>query len=136
PVERAQARGLVLLRVPEGAVVDRVDGHVAVVAPAAKPTVLASLAREERRLALCELVRRIGREAARVADPRHDRRARGAEAERQVAVLVHRGASHPAPGRVRLVSALLDEARCAGGRVVDLEPADSADAPRGDAAVT
>src|SRR5205814_496224 len=33
PVEAA-VRGVVLLRVPEGAVVDRVDGYVAVVAPA------------------------------------------------------------------------------------------------------
>src|SRR4051794_27543176 len=110
PRERRRRR-VVLLRVPEGALVARVDADVAVVAPAVAGGRLTAGARKKRGLTLRELVRRVAREPSRVADLRIDRRRRGAEADRQVTGSVHRGAPHPAPGAVRLVGALLGEGR-------------------------
>ena len=53
----------------------------------------------------------------------------GAKAERQVARLIHRGAAHPAPGRVRLVGALLKDHRC-GRHGAQLKPAHTCHAAR------
>src|SRR6185312_5304668 len=78
PVELARRR-VVLARVPERAVVDRVDRERAVVAPAVAGAGLAAGAVEEMRLTLRELVQRIARQTARVAQLRIDRRARRVE---------------------------------------------------------
>ena len=131
PVE---ARGgvVVLLRVPEGAIVHGVDRHVAVVAPAADRVRLAARPVDEVRLALAHRVGWVAGESPRVPDLRMDGGVGGAEAERHVAAVVHGDAAHPAPGVVGLVGALLDEARRARGDVVDLEPPDSRNTARGD----
>src|SRR5881394_252862 len=73
----------VLLRVPERAVVARVDGEVAVVAPAL--------------LGLRHLTERIAGRASGVAHGRVVVRPRRAEADRDVAGMVHRDAAHPPP---------------------------------------
>src|SRR4029077_826188 len=129
PVERA-VRRVVLVRVPEGAVVGGVDGHIRVVAPAAVRVRLAAGTREQGRLALGERVRRIAGQPPRIADLRVDAGRRSTEADGDVAERVHRGAAHPAPGGVGLVGALLDEAGRAGGGVVDLVPANASGAVR------
>src|SRR4029450_3394861 len=117
PVE-AGVRRVVLLRVPVGAVVDRVDRHVAVVAPAAERVQLAAGAHEEGRLSLRQLARRITRQTSRVADLWMDSCRRSAEADRQVAAVVHGGASHPAPSRAPLVGPSLAEASPRAAAVV------------------
>ena len=49
----------------------------------------------------------IGHQPAGVADLGMNRGVGGAKADSYVARLIHRGAAHPAPGRIRLVGALL-----------------------------
>ena len=72
--------------------------------------------------ALRESVKWIRNQAPGVADLGIDGRTGGAEAEGQVTVLVHGGAAHPAPGRVRLIGALLENRHRAGGDIAQLEP--------------
>jgi len=47
-----------------------------------------------------------------VSNLREDAATRGTEAENHIAVLIHRYAAHPTPGRIWLVGALLKENRC------------------------
>src|SRR5439155_2104338 len=74
------ARGQVLVRVPEGAVVHRIEVQRAVVAPAL--VALHPAARHDRGLGDRHRPRRVGGPTARVADAGIDRRARDAVAER------------------------------------------------------
>jgi len=71
----------------------------------------------------------IGREPAGVADLGVDRGAGGAKANGQVARSIHRRTAHPAPGRIRLVGALLKD-RWRGRHAAQLEPADTCHAAR------
>src|SRR5207244_10488437 len=96
-------RGQVLVRVPEGAVVDRIDVQRAVVAPAL--VALRPAARHDRGLGDRHRPRRVGGPTARIADTGIDGRARDAVAERPVAAAVHRAAAEPAAGAVRRVAA-------------------------------
>src|SRR5437879_3177047 len=83
PVE-GPARLLVLIRVPEGAVVGRVDAHGRVVAPAAESARLGASSCLYVVLAL-ERAERIGGDPACIADRREDRRrVRGAVADGDV----------------------------------------------------
>ena len=109
PVERARAR-VVLVRVPERAVVAGVDRDVRIVAPAAERVGLAAGSGEEGGLTLRQRVQRIAGQPSRIADLRVDAGGRGAEADGDVTQGVHRCASHPPPRGVRLVGALLHEA--------------------------
>src|SRR5207237_9592123 len=111
PVERA-ARREVLGRVPEGAVIHRVDRHRAVVAPALEPTPLRSRPVDQDRLCL-KGAEWICRRAARVYDRWVQGGAREAVADRAVTDAVHRRAAHPAVALVRRVGALLVD----GGRL-------------------
>src|SRR4029077_20961357 len=106
PVEGAGGR-VILLRVPESAVVDRVDGQVAVVAPASARTSLAASARQQSRFALRQRARRIASQPSGVPDLGMDGGARSRESKSKVSLVVHGGAAHPAPGRVGLIRALL-----------------------------
>src|SRR5262249_37716499 len=56
-------------------------------------------------------VERVRKETAHDADPGKNRGAGYAVADGEVAHLVHRGAAHPAGGRIRSEGALLDNAR-------------------------
>src|SRR3954464_10058246 len=76
--------GQILLRVPERAVVGRVDGEVAVVAPAALDLRLRARAREPDLLGLRHLAEWVARSASRVADRREVVRAGSAVAEGDV----------------------------------------------------
>ena len=77
---------------------------------------------EEMGFTLGQTVYGIGHQPAGVTDLGIDSGAGGAKTDRQVAVLVHRSAAHPAPGRVRLVGALLKNRR--GARhAAQLKPA-------------
>src|SRR5207245_8840965 len=95
PVEAA-VRGEILIRVPERAFVAGIDAHARVVAPAAETTVLRAVGRDDRPFSLRHLPEWIAGEPAGVPDPRMQRRARGAVAERHVAVSIPRDAAHPA----------------------------------------
>src|SRR5439155_7042739 len=93
--------GEVLLRVPERAVVARVDGQVAVVAPPAFDLGLRARARVADLLRRGHLTQRVAGGPARVAHGREVVRPRGAVAEGDVAVAVLGDAAHPPPERVR-----------------------------------
>ncbi len=115
-------RGVVLLRVPERAVVDRVDGHRAVVAPPAVAVHLAAGAGEPDVLGAHE-PERVAGEPARDADRGVHGRARLRVSEGHVAVSVHRDRTHPSEAVVRGVGPLLVDRR-RGARAADLVPAD------------
>src|SRR5512133_794183 len=120
----------VLLRVPEHAVVARVDGQVAVVAPAALDLGLWAGAGIRDLLGLGHLAQRVAGRLAGVADRRVVVRARSAVAGGDVAVLVLSDAAHPAPERVgravgRRVGALLVDGGSAAIRDAQLVPADA-----------
>ena len=138
PMRVRQLNGLlsvVLVRVPEGAVVHRVNAHGAVIAPAVAGAGLAAGAGKESRLPLGQCVDRVGREPPGITDLREDGRGRGAETHREVATVVHRGAAHPAPRRVRLIGALLEDGHGAVGQAAQLEPPHARDAPGADRVV-
>ena len=126
PPLRVPRRLDVLVREPEGAVVDRVGRDHRVVAPAARAVGLRARAGVKRRLYLRELVRRVGREPAHVLDGRvvGRGRVRGREADRHVPVLVHGRAPHPAMETVgRRVRALLVDGPVPA-RLLQVVPAD------------
>src|ERR1051326_3004729 len=122
PVE-AGRRCVILVRVPERAVVNRIDRQRAVIAPATARTRLTASAGEQRRFTLPQRVDRIRREPSRITDLRENRPARSAVTNRQAAVVVHRRATHPTPGRVRLISALLRDRYWTTGHVSQFKPA-------------
>jgi hypothetical protein len=72
--------------------------------------------------ALGQSIQGIGHQPAGVTNLGVNRGAGSAEADSHVARLIHRGATHPAPGRVRLVGALLKDHRC-GRHGAQLKPA-------------
>src|SRR5438874_420007 len=122
--------GEVLLRVPERAVVARVDGEVAVVAPAALDLGLRTGARVADLLRRGHLTQRVAGGPARVAHGREVVRPRGAVAEGDVAVAVLGDAAHPPPEWVRRrvvgrVGALLVDGRRPAARDPHLVPADA-----------
>src|SRR5919109_3001413 len=97
PCLPAPRRGhlVVLVDVPEGAVVDGVDVHRGVVAPAGAAG-LRARAVNQHTLAEGHLAQRIALQPAGIADARVDCLAGHAVPEAHVAPLVHRDAAHPA----------------------------------------
>src|SRR5690348_4292791 len=89
------ARGDVLVDVPEGAVVNRVDRHAAVVAPAAETRQLRTGAFDDAGFSL-HLAQSVARHPASEANRGMQVVARDAVAERDVARLVHGDRAHPA----------------------------------------
>src|SRR5438046_6440455 len=106
PVEGA-CRGIVFVSVPEGAVVYWINTQRAVSAPAVAGAALTAGAVKEMSFTLSERVDWVGCEPGRVADLWIDRRTGSAKADGEVSLSIHRGATHPAPGRIRLIGALL-----------------------------
>ena len=125
---RRSSYGEVLRRVPERAVVHGVDREVAVVAPPGRGSRLAACAIEQMRLALSERVGGVDDEATRVADLRVDAAARCAESDGEVTLMIHRGASHPPPGRVGRIRAFLVDRDGSARHAAQLEPARRRDA--------
>src|SRR6266542_4425339 len=124
-----RVHGEVLLRVPEGAVVGRVHGQVAVVAPAPLDLRLRAGAGERDLLDLGHLAKRVACGPAGVADRRVVVGPGRAVAEGDVAVLVLGDAAHPAPERigrrvVGRVRPLLVDPWGAAPRAPHLVPAD------------
>src|SRR5439155_19462822 len=95
----------VLLRVPEGAVIQRVDCQIAVVSPTSQRARLAAGAGKECRFTLSQDIERVGKEPPGVTDLRVHRCARSTVAESKISLLVHGRTTHPKPGPVRLVGA-------------------------------
>src|SRR6266508_176091 len=126
----APGRGhrVVLVDIPEGAVVGGVDVHRGVVAPAGEPVGLGAAAVDDDALALRECVGGVAREPAGVADPREDVDPVGhAVAEGHVALLVLGDAAHPAVDAVvGRVGGLLPDHRLVA-RTPDLVPAGAGD---------
>ena len=86
----------VLVRVIEGALVDRIERHSAVVAPAVSGACGLHADAGLDRASAPMRVDGVGAEAAGDIDAGFDRQARLAVAERDVVVFVHRDRSHPA----------------------------------------
>src|ERR687896_2164627 len=129
----APGRGdrVVLVGVPEAAVVDRVDVHGGVVAPAGRRVGLGARALHDRAFALGHLVGHVVAEPARVADAGIGGLAGHAVAEGHVAPLVLGDAAHPAVQVVgRGVGALLVDERLVAG-AAQLVPAHAGDARPG-----
>src|SRR5262249_39010363 len=119
PVEAAR-RLQVLVRVPERAIVDGVDGHRAVVPPAAEAPRLRPDTGRQGVLGL-HRPRRVADEATGVADAWPYAAARDAIAEEHVALLVLGDRPHPARGRVGGERPRLEEGGGAPG-VANLVP--------------
>lgn len=130
PPVKAGCRRVVLLRVPEGAVIDRVNSDVTVITPAAVGASLASGSGEQGSFALGQNSGWISRQAARITNLRIDCSARRAIANRDVSLLVHRRAAHPSPRRIRLISTLLKVRDWTIRHVSEFEPADAGDCAR------
>src|SRR5437870_348007 len=111
-VGRRSRREVVLVHVPERAVVDRIDRHVGVVAPARVRRRLDTRTVDDRAFAQRHLPERVAGKAARVADAGIDGRpVDDAVPETHVALLVLGDASHPAVDAVAwCVRALLVQA--------------------------
>ena len=114
----------VLLRVPEGAVVDGIDGHGAVVAPAIDVGGLRAAADHDGGFGF-ELTGGIGGNASGESDRGIDRAPADAVAESDVADFVHGDAAHPAIVGVGRVGALLRDHRIVARRL-NLIPAHAA----------
>src|SRR6266542_4868140 len=123
---------VVLVDIPQGAVVHGVDVHRRVVAPARVRRRLHSSAVDDHALAERHLSQRVTGEPARVADAReHVDRIDDAEAKADVALPVHGDAPHPAVHTVvRRVGTLLVEA-VGTPDAPDLVPAGAGDSGKG-----
>ena len=96
PVSAAGDR-IIFVGMPEGEIIDRIDGGHAVIPPASAGMGLVTTARGHYRFALTEIIQWIRSEPASIADGRFLCRAGGRIADGRVAVLIHGDAGHPAP---------------------------------------
>src|SRR5207302_10133973 len=122
PIKGA-VRGIIFVRIPESGVVYWIDNQCAIIAPAIAGAALTASAIEQVGFTLAQRVQGIGREPRGVAELGIYGRTRSAKANREISMPIHGCTSHPAPGRVRLVSALLQDCHRSGGYVAQLEPA-------------
>ena len=129
PVKRSRG-GVIFAREPEGSVVHGIDRQIAVIPPTIRRSGLAAGPGEQSRFALREGAHRIARQARGVTELRPDCGTRRAESQRQIPLPVHCRASHPTPGRVWLIGALLEQRNWPGGHVAQFEPADPGDSAR------
>src|ERR1051326_2174402 len=94
----------ILLRVPEGAIVVRIDREIAIIAPPIfRYSYLNSRTREHHGFTLSEIVQRIGRETTGIMEGWIIVRSTRAITNCDIAHMVHRGATHPAPEWIRLI---------------------------------
>ncbi|PYX03216.1 MAG: hypothetical protein DMG85_20130 [Acidobacteria bacterium] len=82
---------------PEGKIVDRIDGGHAVIAPASAGVRLVTATHGHDGFALTEIIQWIGSQPASIANGRLLRRAGGRITDGHVPVLIHGDAGHPAP---------------------------------------
>src|SRR5215813_9601627 len=136
PIERGGTGRIILVGVPEGAVIDWINSQVTVISPTIHRATLAAYAGEERRFTLSQSIRGIARQASGIAYSGHDCGARHAEANRQVAVVIHCRAAHPAPRCVWLISTLLKFRYRSVGDIAQFEPAHSGNAVGADGVIT
>src|SRR4030088_1238511 len=96
PGTKVKASGglVVLLGIPEGAIIRGINSHTAVVAPAVEAVCLDPGTRNNHFRGF-HLAQRVGWNAAHILDARFDGAARLAVAEGNVSGLVHGDASHP-----------------------------------------
>src|SRR5256714_9790287 len=130
PRAEDQVGAQILLRVPERTVVGGIDGEIAVITPATFDLRLWSDAGPGDLLRLRHLTGGSAGIASRVADGRIVVGTRGAEAESDVAGVIHGDAPHPTPERVRgrvgrCVRPLLEDRRRTTLRQTDLVPANA-----------
>src|SRR5690349_12455950 len=67
----------------------------------------------------------ICRQSSGITKLRMNTRARSAEADREISMHIHRGASHPPPRCIRLISALLINSDWSGSHIAQFKPAHS-----------
>ena len=121
PVEAGRSR-IVLVCVVKRAIVHRIDSDIAVIAPAiGRGTLTAGSV--EKMLLPRQGIQWVRHQTAGVTNLWVDRAAGGTKAERNVALIIGGNAAHPAPGRVRLIRALLEYAPCSRLRSSQFKPA-------------
>src|SRR3954453_15202548 len=123
PVEAGRSL-VVLVCVVEGAVVHRIEGEITVIAPTVGSACLAP-GSVEKMLLPRQAVQWICRESTGVTDLRAYRTAGCAEAERDISFIVGCDTSHPSPGRICRVGALLKNRPGSWLCTLQLEPANS-----------
>ncbi len=131
-LERANARlpastagrGIVLLGVPEGAVVRRVHRHHAIIAPTGSVVGLRATPSNEGLLSLGQRTRCVTGQAAGIPNRRIRCTTGNTVAQRHVAGNVHGNAAHPAVIGVRCIGALLVDAPTATA-IAQFIPADA-----------
>src|SRR4030095_11482821 len=114
---------VVFLGIPERAVVYRINGEIAVIAPAVGSAGLTARSVKQVCFALRELVEWIAHQPPRVANLRIDAGRRCAKTKCQIATAVHGSTPHPAPGGIGLVGALLEDCHGSRGHIAQFEPA-------------
>ena len=125
PIEAGRSL-VVLVRVVEGAVVHRIDCEITIIAPAIGSACLAAGA-VEKMLLTRQRVQWVRRQSTGVTNLRAYRTAGCAEAERDIALIIRADTTHPTPGRIRLVSALLENRPVSRLCASQFEPANPCD---------
>src|SRR5678815_2337832 len=128
PVKRRRC-GIIFLRVPKRTVIYRIHTHLTVVSPPIASSSLATCSVEEMSLALGESIYWIAREPPGASNLGINCGIRCAETYSQIALAIHRSTTHPAPGSVRLIGALLEDRWC-GGDIPYFEPTHTANTIR------
>ena len=109
---------IVLVAIPEGGVVARIQAHRAVIAPTIARPGLHARAGEHERFTLRQRIGRVGGETARISDRWKSQRgnhAGGAVADRQISGVIERGAAHPTLGCIRRKGRLIEHRVGAAG---------------------
>src|SRR5947207_7958678 len=96
PVEGADVV-VVLSRIVESAVIHRIDGEVAIIAPTVARLELGAGAIKEMGFTLTQRVYRVRRQSSGVAELREDGTTGNAKANGQISFSVHRRTAHKAP---------------------------------------
>ena len=96
PVSAAGDR-IIFVGMPEGEIIDRIDGGHAVIAPASAGMGLVTAPHDHDGFALTEIIQWIPSQSASIADGRLLGRTRGRITHSHVPVLIHGDARHPAP---------------------------------------
>ncbi len=133
--ESGAAYRVVFLRVPEGTIIHRVDGHRAVIAPAVDAGLRAATG-DELSLALWHRARWIADQSSCVANRWVEAAARHAEPQPHVADVILRDAGHPAMVAVaRRIHPLLGQIPRPRAALAQLEPVNAGPAPASDGVV-
>src|SRR5262245_42110164 len=117
PVKGTNPGWIIFVRVPESAIVNRVNSQITVITPPAAGCRLTAESGEKRGLALAQSVERICCQPPGVSNLRKDRAAGSTISDGDISLLIHCGAAHPTPVRIGLESTLLEYSDWSGGDI-------------------